>query len=70
MIRTPTTSLYFESLEGFTQGLYDTVYVTYIGEISTEATIATLQGLTGALYYGLGRSKTTYYHSLTRDLSP
>ncbi|XP_042222971.1 major facilitator superfamily domain-containing protein 6-like [Homarus americanus] len=45
----------FEALECFTVSLMGTAAVSYAAELSTPATIATLQGVYGGIHYGVGR---------------
>ncbi|XP_042874834.1 major facilitator superfamily domain-containing protein 6-like isoform X2 [Penaeus japonicus] len=55
LITNPWWSLPFEMLECFTVSLMSTAAVTYTADLSTPATIASLQGMYGGLHYGVGR---------------
>ena len=46
----------YEALEGFTMALMMTSAVTYVAKISTPTTIASVMGLMGSLFFGLGKS--------------
>ena len=45
----------YEALEGFTMALMMTSAVTYVAKISTPTTIASVMGLMGSLFFGLGK---------------
>jgi len=45
----------FEALEGFTMALMMTSAVTYVAKISTQTTIASVMGLMGSLFFGVGK---------------
>ncbi|ROT66551.1 hypothetical protein C7M84_015430 [Penaeus vannamei] len=55
LITNPWWSLPFEMLECFTVSLMSTAAVTYTADLSTPATIASLQGMYGGIHYGVGR---------------
>ena len=46
----------FEALEGLTMALMMTSAVTYVARISTPNTIASIMGIMGALFFGVGKS--------------
>ena len=45
----------FEALEGLTMALMMTSAVTYVAHISTQHTIASVMGIMGALFFGVGK---------------
>ena len=45
----------YEALEGFTMALMMTSAVTYVARISTPTTIASVMGLMGSLFFGIGK---------------
>ena len=45
----------FEALEGLTMALMMTSAVTYVAKISTPNTIASIMGIMGALFFGVGK---------------
>ena len=45
----------FEALEGLTMALMMTSAVTYVARISTPNTIASIMGIMGALFFGVGK---------------
>jgi len=54
-ITDPTYVYPFEALEGLTMALMMTSAVTYVAKISSANTIASVMGLMGALFFGLGK---------------
>ena len=46
----------FEALEGFTMALMMTSAVTYVAKISSASTIASVMGIMGALFFGVGKA--------------
>ncbi|XP_045105276.1 major facilitator superfamily domain-containing protein 6-A-like isoform X2 [Portunus trituberculatus] len=54
-ITNPWWSIPFEALECFTVSLKTAAAVSYATELATSSTLATLQGLHGGLYHGVGR---------------
>jgi hypothetical protein len=46
----------FEALEGLTMALMMTSAVTYVARISTPNTIASIMGIMGALFFGVGKA--------------
>ena len=46
----------YEALEGFTMALMMTSAVTYVAKISTPTTIASVMGLMGSLFFGIGKT--------------
>ena len=47
--------LIYEVMEAFTTALMTTSNVAYSSQLGSTTTIATIQGLIGATYYGMGR---------------
>lgn len=54
-INNPWWCMPFEALECFTVSLMGAAAVSYAADLSTPATIATLQGVYGGIHYGVGR---------------
>ncbi|CAG7728392.1 unnamed protein product [Allacma fusca] len=54
-IQNPWMCLPFEAMEAITSSLAITAAATYAAALSTEQTIASIQGFMGALYFGIGR---------------
>lgn len=48
--------LFYEFMEAFCGTLAMTAIVTYSVKLGTKSTLATIQGLIGAIYFGLGQS--------------
>jgi len=48
-------SLIYEVMEAFTTALMTTSNVAYSSQLGSSTTIATIQGLIGATYHGMGR---------------
>ena len=46
--------LIYEALEAITTSLMMTSAVAYSAELSTPSTLATIQGMVGGTYYGIG----------------
>ena len=55
LFKNPVYVYPYEALEGFTMALMMTSAVTYVAKISTPTTIASVMGLMGSLFFGLGR---------------
>ena len=53
-ITNPWWCMPFEALECFTVSLMSAAAVSYAADLATPATLATLQGVYGGLYYGVG----------------
>ena len=53
-IQNPWACLIFEAMEAFTAALAITAAATYAANLSTAQTIATVQGIWGSLYFGVG----------------
>ena len=45
----------FEALECFTVSLMSTTSTSYVGYLSSQSTVATMQGLQGGLHHGVGK---------------
>lgn len=54
-ITNPWWSMPFEALECFTVSLMSAAAVSYAADLATPSTLATLQGMYGGIYYGVGR---------------
>ncbi|XP_063872260.1 major facilitator superfamily domain-containing protein 6-B-like [Scylla paramamosain] len=54
-ITNPWWCMPFEALECFTVSLMSAAAVSYAADLATPATLATLQGLYGGIYHGVGR---------------
>ncbi|KAK4026589.1 hypothetical protein OUZ56_015594 [Daphnia magna] len=54
-IYNPYMCLIYEALEAITTSLMMTSAVAYSAELSTTTTLATIQGMVGGTYYGIGR---------------
>ena len=64
---TPQDPLYvypYEALEGFTMALMMTSAVTYVAKISTPTTIASMMGLMGSLFFGIGKGSGSLFGGL------
>lgn len=53
-ITNPWWSMPFEALECFTVSLMSAAAVSYAADLATPSTLATLQGMYGGIYYGVG----------------
>lgn len=53
-IYNPYMCLIYEALEAITTSLMMTSAVAYSAELSTPSTLATIQGMVGGTYYGIG----------------
>lgn len=51
----------FEALEGLTMALMMTSAVTYVAKISTTNTIASVMGMMGALFFGIGKGSGSLF---------
>lgn len=51
----------FEALEGLTMALMMTSAVTYVAQISTPTTIASVMGMMGALFFGVGKGSGSLF---------
>merc|ERR1719210_851253 len=54
----------FGALEGLTMALMMTSAVTYVAKISTPATIASVMGMMGALFFGVGKGSGPLFGGL------
>ena len=54
----------FEALEGLTMALMMTSAVTYVAKISNPATIASVMGMMGALFFGVGKGSGSLFGGL------
>lgn len=63
-IKDPMHVYPFESLEGFTMALMMTSAVTYVAKISTPTTIASVMGLMGSLFFGVGKGSGCLFGGL------
>ena len=54
----------FEALEGLTMALMMTSAVTYVAKISTPTTIASVMGLMGAVFFGVGKGSGSLFGGL------
>ena len=54
----------FEALEGLTMALMMTSAVTYVAKISTPSTIASVMGMMGALFFGVGKGSGSLFGGL------
>lgn len=57
MITNPWMAMPFEALEAFTNSLKNVVLISYAGTLSSPSTTASMQGLLGGTYYGVGEWK-------------
>lgn len=57
----------FEALEGLTMALMMTSAVTYVANISTPDTIASVMGMMGALFFGVGKASGALFGGLLMD---
>ena len=58
LVTNPVYIYPFEALEGLTMALMMTSAVTYVASISTPSTIASVMGIMGALFFGVGKGTT------------
>ena len=58
----------FEALEGFTMALMMTSAVTYVAKISTQTTIASVMGLMGSLFFGVGKGSGCLFGKIYLEL--
>jgi MFS family permease len=54
----------FEALEGLTMALMMTSAVTYVAKISEASTLASVMGLMGALFFGVGKGSGSLFGGL------
>ena len=54
-IYNPYMCLIYEALEAITTSLMTTSAVAYSAELSSTTTLATIQGMIGGTYYGIGK---------------
>ena len=54
----------YEALEGFTMALMMTSAVTYVAKISSPSTIASVMGLMGSLFFGIGKGSGSLFGGL------
>ena len=54
----------FEALEGLTMALMMTSAVTYVAKISSPNTLASVMGLMGALFFGVGKGSGSLFGGL------
>ncbi|XP_059093691.1 uncharacterized protein LOC131888779 [Tigriopus californicus] len=54
----------YEALEGFTMALMMTSAVTYVAKISSPSTIASVMGIMGALFFGIGKGSGSLFGGL------
>ena len=54
----------YEALEGFTMALMMTSAVTYVAKISTPTTLASVMGLMGSLFFGIGKGSGSLFGGL------
>ena len=59
-IESPYMCLVYEVMEAITTALMTTSMMAYSAQLGTTQTLATIQGLIGAAYYGLGRGAGTF----------
>ena len=63
-ITDPTYVYPFEALEGLTMALMMTSAVTYVAKISSPSTLASVMGLMGALFFGVGKGSGSLFGGL------
>merc|ERR1712025_713136 len=63
-ITNPVLVYPFEALEGLTMALMMTSAVTYVAKISTPSTIASVMGMMGALFFGVGKGSGSLFGGL------
>merc|ERR1712001_201370 len=63
-LQNPTHVYPYEALEGFTMALMMTSAVTYVAKISTPTTIASVMGLMGSLFFGIGKGSGSLFGGL------
>ncbi len=56
-----------EALEGLTMALMMTSAVTYVAKISTPATMASVMGIMGALFFGVGKGSGSLFGGLLQS---
>ena len=54
----------FEALEGLTMALMMTSAVTYVAKISSPQTMASVMGIMGALFFGVGKGSGSLFGGL------
>ncbi|RXG53143.1 Major facilitator superfamily domain-containing protein 6, partial [Armadillidium vulgare] len=55
LITNPWMAMPFEALESFTNSLLTVTSISYAGTLSNPSTVASMQGLLGGTYHGVGR---------------
>ena len=63
-LKEPSHVYPYEALEGFTMALMMTSAVTYVAKISTATTIASVMGLMGSLFFGIGKGSGSLFGGL------
>ena len=63
-LRDPIHVYPYEALEGFTMALMMTSAVTYVAKISTPTTLASVMGLMGSLFFGIGKGSGSLFGGL------
>ena len=63
-LRDPVHVYPYEALEGFTMALMMTSAVTYVAKISTPTTLASVMGLMGSLFFGIGKGSGSLFGGL------
>ena len=63
-LQNPTHVYPYEALEGFTMALMMTSAVTYVAKISSPTTIASVMGLMGSLFFGIGKGSGSLFGGL------
>ncbi len=61
LISEPTLVYPFEALEGLTMALMMTSAVTYVAKISGPKTVASVMGIMGALFFGVGKGSGSLF---------
>ena len=64
LVTNPVYIYPFEALEGLTMALMMTSAVTYVASISTPNTIASVMGIMGALFFGVGKGAGSLFGGL------
>merc|ERR1739844_223580 len=63
-VKDPVYVYPFEALEGLTMALMMTSAVTYVAKISNPSTIASVMGMMGALFFGIGKGSGSLFGGL------
>lgn len=61
LITNPWMAMPFEALESFTNSLLTVTSISYAGTLSNPSTVASMQGLLGGTYHGVGKLKIFYF---------